>query len=461
MAELQPFVHQLPELFFVALGEDADLRQVQAHNALVKAPFKLIIPVRVLPRGQEAAAAHGAEHVALIVLAHLLRGNIVRVQPLGGAFHRQLRDVIVFPALEAVVLVKDVDKLRERGGHVNALDVLDSLQPLAQDFLDDHRVFHEVFVVLVKVQEQRDKRRLPVGSHQRVDLVLDGLDPAAELRAQPLVRQLFNRLFRRIRPHDLPETRAEFIAAAAQVFSQMPHVDGLAAILAAGDGGDDLRHYRARDLEAFGAFNKLPVHHRPVIEHVSYVNQAAVKNGLQKIVRVVEMQDSLVVRLGNFFGKQNPAGKVLGDLPGDQVALRRRDNRVFVGIFFHNILVAVLNQAQDGIVRRVGLTHQCARIAVNDIGLGENEFFLVHQLLLDDILDILHQHPLAVLFFDAVDDRVDFPVRYFFAVFHFGVCLADCSRYFAPVILRATAVPFDYLHTDFLLLLFMPENIIS
>ena len=59
-----------------------------------------------------------------------------------------------------------------------------------------------------------------------------------------------------------------------------------------------------------------------------------------------------------FSGKRILLGEVFGHLARDKVALRCRDNRVFVAVFLHHVLVVVFDQAEDGLVRRVGLAHR-------------------------------------------------------------------------------------------------------
>ena len=121
----------------------------------------------------------------------------------------------------------------------------------------------------------------------------------------------------------------------------MADIHRLAAVLAAGNGSDNLRHNRAGNLEAFWAFNQLAVHNGAIVQHVADVNQAAVKNRLDEIISIMEMDCALVMRLGNFFRQDNAAGQILGNLTGNQIALGRSHNGVFVGVFLHNVLIAV------------------------------------------------------------------------------------------------------------------------
>ena len=98
-AEVKAFVEQFPELFLVALGEDADLWQIDGNDALIETPLEFIIAVFVFPRGKKGAASHRAEHVAFVDLAHFLGGNVVGIQALGRAFYGKFGDIIVLAAL--------------------------------------------------------------------------------------------------------------------------------------------------------------------------------------------------------------------------------------------------------------------------------------------------------------------------------------------------------------------------
>ena len=120
-AQAQTLLEDLPELVLVAPGQDADLGLVQGHHALIEAALELVIALLVLPGRQEGAAAHGREHVALVVFPHLLGRDIVGVHPLSGALDGQLGDIVVLAALEAVVLIQHVDQLGEGGGDIHAL----------------------------------------------------------------------------------------------------------------------------------------------------------------------------------------------------------------------------------------------------------------------------------------------------------------------------------------------------
>ena len=180
---------------------------------------------------------------------------------------------------------------------------------------------------------------------------------------------------------------------AAKIFAEMRDVDRLSAVLRGGDRSDYLRDYCARDLERFGAFYHLAVHDGAVIEHVADVDEAAVEYGLQKIVGIVEVNGAFVVSLGDVFGQEYPAGKVLGNFAGDEVALGGRRAGVLVGVLLHYVLVGIFDERKNALVRGVGFADERTLVAVEDIGLHELVLLQLHQLFLDHVLNIFDQQP--------------------------------------------------------------------
>ena len=445
-AQLQALLQQGPELLLVAPGQNADLGQVQRDHALVEAALKLVIAVLVLPGSQEGAAAHGREHVALIIFPHLLGGDVVGVHALGGALDGQLGNVVVFAALQAVVLVQHVHQLGEGGGDIHALLVLDALQALAQHLLHDHGVLLQVGVVLPEVEEQGDEGRLAVGGHEGVDLVLDGLHAALQLVLQPVVHQPVQGGLVHLAGALIGDVLLEFLLAAAEILSKMAHVHALAAVLVGGHAGDDLGGDGAGHLEALGRLNELAVHHGSVVQHVPDVDEAAVEDGLNKVVGVVEVDGALVVGLGDVLGQQNAPGQVPAHLAGNVVPLGSGDHGVLVGVLLGQLLVLVAQQGEDGLVGGIGLAHQGPVVAVNNIGLGQVELILGHQSLLHQVLDVLHQHPLPLHALNAVNNGVNPIPAQLFLGGNLGVGLLDGGYNLASVVIYNGPVSLDHFH---------------
>ena len=238
----------------------------------------------------------------------------------------------------------------------------------------------------------------------------------------------------------------EFLLALAQILAQVPQVHGLAAVLVGGHTGDDLGGNGAGHLEGLGALDELAVHHGAVLQHVANIDEAAVEDGLDKIVRVVEVDGPLVVGLGDVFGQKNAPGQVPAHLTRDVVPLGGGDHGVLVGVLLGQLLVLVAQQGQNGLVGGVGLPDQSPVIPVDDIGLGQVEHIALHQSLFHQILDILHQDALALLGLDAVDDGIDLLPAYPLRLRDLGIGLLNGDDNFTAVVIHTGAVSFDNLH---------------
>ena len=71
---------------------------------------------------------------------------------------------------------------------------------------------------------------------------------------------------------------------------------------------------------------------------------------LCKIVGVMEVDDSLLIRLNNIFRKKKSSREILADFASHIVTLYAVDRRILVGIFLHNLFVVALDQGQDPFV---------------------------------------------------------------------------------------------------------------
>ena len=66
---------------------------------------------------------------------------------------------------------------------------------------------------------------------------------------------------------------------------------------------------------------------------------------LGKVIRIMEMNDTLFVGSYNICGKQNPLGNIFADLAGHIVTLDTVDRRVLVGVFLLDFLIVALDKA--------------------------------------------------------------------------------------------------------------------
>ena len=109
------------------------------------------------------------------------------------------------------------------------------------------------------------------------------------------------------------------------------------------------------------------------------------------VIRVVEMNDALFVRLDNILGQQQAVRQVAAHLAGHVVALRGVDDGVLVGILLLGLFVVALDEGENLIVRRVALAHERAGIAIGDVALGNFKRAVRHDLMLDKVLDLFNR----------------------------------------------------------------------
>ena len=169
----------------------------------------------------------------------------------------------------------------------------------------------------------------------------------------------------------------------------MSQRDGLPAVLAARDLGDDLRGDVASGREAVRLLDERAGDDRAVLEHVLEVHEVAVVHVLSVVVGVVEMYDTVVVRINDVLREQYAVCDVPGDLARHIVTLCGVDNRVFVGVLLLGFFIAALDERQYLVIGGVGLAHELTGVAVCDICLCDLERTVCHDLMLDHVLHLL------------------------------------------------------------------------
>ena len=177
----------------------------------------------------------------------------------------------------------------------------------------------------------------------------------------------------------------------------MRKADALSAILVAGNLRDDLGRDVAGCGKAVRALDQCLADHGAVLQHILQVYKIAVVHMLCKIVGVMEVDDSLLIRLNNIFRKKKSSREILADFASHIVTLYTVDGRVLVGVLLHNLFVVALDQGQDPVVRRICFPHQRAVIAVAHIIFCDRKSTDGHQLVLDHILNLLYRHSTSQL----------------------------------------------------------------
>ena len=127
-----------------------------------------------------------------------------------------------------------------------------------------------------------------------------------------------------------------------------------------------------------------------VLEHVLKVYETAVVHVLRKIIRIVEMNEACFVSCYNIFIKKKSLGDILTYLTCHIVTLNAVDGGILIGILLLNLFVVALDEGQDLLVGRIGLTYELSLITISDIRSCDGKSPLVHDLVLDHILDLFH-----------------------------------------------------------------------
>ena len=462
VAQLEALVKNLPELIKIAAAGQGHVHQIDGDNTLVKAAIVLRLAVLVDIGGQEAAAAHAGEAVALAVLVdlvfqHLLLADVVGHHPLGGALGGELGQVVVGLTLIDVVVLQHVDELGEGGGDPDTGLVLDALVALAQHLLnDDGQVGLQALVVtgLVQVHKDRDERGLAVGGHQGDDLILDGLHTALDLLAQALLHDLGDLLLAGVNAQILHlglDVAADLLAADINKGGQVGQADALAAVLAGRDLRNNLCGNVAGRGEGVRLFNQSAADDRAVLQHIVQIDEVAVVHVLGVVVGIVEVDDALLMRLDDLRGEQHAHGQILADLAGHIVTLYAVDGRVLVGVLLLDFLVVALDEGEDLVVRRVVGALEALHVAIGDVPAGNLIRAGGHDGVLDDVLDLLDVHRVAAGIADLlhmIADLDDLLLRQALGIGYDLVSLRDGRNNFGNVKDSLAAVALDDLHGD-------------
>ena len=469
VAQLQPLVKDLPEPVQIAAGGEGYVRQVDGDHALIEAAVVLVLARLVVSgvgdiadpgvgkpvRRKEGAAAHAGVYIAL-ELQHFLLADIVGHHAPGGTLGGQLGQVPVRAVLMDVVLLQHIDKLGEGGGDPHAVLVLHTLIALEQRLLDDESqiLLLPLTAGFVEVHIHGDEGGLSVGGQQGDHLVLDGLHAPADLLPQPVLHDLVDLFLRGPGADGLhlrQDDAAQLLTAHIHERGQVGQGDGLAAVLVTGHLSDDLGGDVAGGGEAVGTLDQRTGDDGAVLQHVLQIHQVAVVHVLGKVVGVVEVDDALPVCLHDVGGQQDALAQVAAHLAGHVVPLGGVDHGVLVGVFLLGLFVAALDQTEDLIIGRVAFAYQRAGIAVGDIVFGHLKGAVGHDLVLHQVLNLLHGGG-AVHFLagelDRLGDALDLDRRHTGTFVHRVVGLSDGGDDLRNVKTNLRAVSFDNDHDD-------------
>ena len=299
-----------------------------------------------------------------------------------------------------VIVLEHVDELGERRGDPHAGFVLNALIALTKRLLHNHG---KVVLLLgrtglIEIHKDRHERRLAIRGHKGHDLILNRLNAATDLVTQAVLNNLAD-LFGRCGNAKLLELAgdlaANLLTAHLDERGKMGQRNRLATVLGGSNLSDDLRRDVAGSREAVRLLDQRARNNSTVLEHILQVHQVAVMHVLGKVVRIMEVNQTLIVSIHNLLGQQHTLGQVLGDLAGHVVTLNGIDGRVLVGVLLLNLFVVALDQRQDLVIGRVLLALQALNIAIDDVVAGNLVAVETHDLVLDQILNLLDRNSVA------------------------------------------------------------------
>ena len=398
----------------------ADVHEVDGDYALIESAVVLGFAVLVDVRGQEGSATHASVAMSFAVLVDLVFehdffGNVVGNHALCGAFSRQHGEVVVGSVLVNVVLFEHVNEFGERRRDPHAFLVLYALMPLTENFLDDHSevVLFRFVLGFVEVHEHGDERCLTVGGKQRYDLILYSLYASADLVAQTLFGDFGDFVLADFHAERFDfgcDFASDLITADLHEGREVRQRNRLSAVLV----GRYLRDYLRGDIASRGKTMRALYHgagdYRAVLQHILEVHEVAVVHMLSVVVRVVEVDYALVVRVDDLFGEKYAVGKISADFARDIVALGRVHDRILVGIFLLRFLIVALDKTEDLVVGRVRLADELTGVAVGNVRLCNFVSAVRHDLVFDDILHFFDRGRATQFFtvvYRAFHDTID------------------------------------------------------
>ena len=138
------------------------------------------------------------------------------------------------------------------------------------------------------------------------------------------------------------------------------------------------------------SFDKRAGNDRTVLEHILQIYKVTVMHMLGKIVRIVEMDDTFIMGIYDFLGKQYAIGNIPGNLTCHIITLGRVYDGVFIGIFLFDFLIITFDKRKNFIVGRIAFTDQGTDIAICNIVFGNFESAVRHDLLFHQILNFFN-----------------------------------------------------------------------
>ncbi len=255
----------------------------------------------------------------------------------------------VFASFGNIIFFQYINQFRERRCNINAFLILYAANTLIQHFFYDKRkvVSRLSLRHFINVHENRYKWRLSVSCHQRNDLILYHLYTAVDFLAHThfrdfinlLVSQgklhsvhLFANLFPKLQPTNLNKRR------------KMRQRYALSAILRTRNLRDALCCNIAGSRKTFRRVNHRFADDRSVLQHIFQIDKTAIVHMLRKVIRIMKMDNSLLVRIYNIFRQQKPFCDILAYLACHIISLHAVHGWIFIGIFLFYLFIIALKK---------------------------------------------------------------------------------------------------------------------
>ena len=242
--------------------------------------------------------------------------------------------------------------------------------------------------------------------------------------------------------------------------------DRLTAILITGYLGNNLGSNITGSREGVRLFNQRTGNYCAVLEHIFQIDQTAVHHVLHKVVAVMEVDNTLFVRLLNVIRHKQTVSNIAAYLAGDVVSLSREDCGIFVAVLLDDCFIDVIRNREDFAVQRRSVPQKLMFIAILDVRFGDYELALFHQLSFNVVLDFLNRNRTVAPLIAVIQTGGDFLghlvlISYRTELFNLRECLGNGVGNFAFVKVSFTAITFNDNHKNSSLQKIAVDNLVN
>ena len=138
MTKIKTFIKDFPECVHISTRATCYIYQIDGDNTLIKAAivFLTLDPVPCIRhifsssvRSEEASTPHTCPHAAFELFHNLCR-DIIRNHTFCGTLRCQLSQVIIFRIRMDIILIKNINQLRECRSNINTDFIFDTFDTL-------------------------------------------------------------------------------------------------------------------------------------------------------------------------------------------------------------------------------------------------------------------------------------------------------------------------------------------